>query len=90
MPKWFEKVLKYNPGEKSLRAPFAIYLDLQCLLKKKNLVKTIKSKKSYTEKKAKHEPSGWAMLTKYSFDKKENKLTEVTEEKIVLKNCAKS
>ena len=58
--------------------------------KKENLVKTIKSKKSYTEKKAKHEPSGWAMLTKYSFDKKENKLTEVTEEKIVLKNCAKS
>ena len=90
MPKWFEKVLKYNPGEKSLRAPFAIYLDLECLLKKKNLVKTIKSKKSYTEKKAKHEPLRWAMLTKYSFDKKENKLAEVTEEKIVLKNCAKS
>ena len=34
MPKWFEKILKYNPGEKSLRAPFAIYLDLECLLKK--------------------------------------------------------
>ena len=35
MPKWFEKILKYNPGEKSLRAPFAIYLDLKCLLKKR-------------------------------------------------------
>ena len=34
MAKWFEKILKYNPGEKSLRAPFAIYLDLECLLKK--------------------------------------------------------
>ena len=34
MPKWFEKILKYNPGEKSLRAPFAIYRDLECLLKK--------------------------------------------------------
>ena len=41
MPKWVEKILKYNPGEKSLKAPFAIYLDLECLLKKSNLVKII-------------------------------------------------
>ena len=27
MPKWVEKILKYNPGEKSLKAPFA-YLNL--------------------------------------------------------------
>ena len=33
MPKCFEKILKYNPGEKSLKAPFAIYLDFECLLK---------------------------------------------------------
>ena len=33
MPKWVEKTLKYNPGEKSLKAPFVIYLDLECLLK---------------------------------------------------------
>ena len=32
--KWVEKILKYNPGEKSLKSPFAIYLDLECLLKK--------------------------------------------------------
>ena len=31
--------------------------------------------KSYTVKKAKHEPSGWAMFTRCSFDKKENKLS---------------
>ena len=41
MPKWFEKILKYNHGEKSLKAPFAIYPDLECLLNKSNLVKTI-------------------------------------------------
>ena len=29
MPKWFEKILKYNPGEKSIKAPFAIYIDLE-------------------------------------------------------------
>ena len=39
MPKRFEKILKYNHGEKSLKAPFAIYPDLECLLKKSNLVK---------------------------------------------------
>ena len=34
MPKQAEKILKYIHGEKSLKAPFAIYLDLECLLKK--------------------------------------------------------
>ena len=33
-------ILKHNPGEKSLKAPFTIYLDLECILKKYNLVKT--------------------------------------------------
>ena len=63
MPKCFEKILKYNPGEKSLKAPFAIYLDLECLLKKEQSCQS-NPEKSYTEKKAKHEPFGWAMLTK--------------------------
>ena len=66
---------------------FAIYLDLECLLKKEQSCQN-NSEKSYTEEKAKHEPSAWAMYTKCSFDEKENKL--VTEEKIVLKNCVKS
>ena len=35
MPKWVEKILKYNPQEKSLKVPFAIYLDLECLFKNK-------------------------------------------------------
>ena len=34
MPKQAEKILKYIHGEKSLKAPFIIYLDLECLLKK--------------------------------------------------------
>ena len=70
MPKWVEKILKYNPGEKSLKAPFAIYLDLECLLKKEQSHQNNNLEESYTEKKAKHEPSGWTMLTKYSFDEK--------------------
>ena len=35
MSNWVEKILKYNPGEKSLKAPFAIHLDLERLLKNK-------------------------------------------------------
>ena len=34
MRKCVEKILKYNPGEKSSKVPFAIYLHLECLLKK--------------------------------------------------------
>ena len=41
MPKQAEKILKYIHGEESLKASFAIYLDLECLLKKNNLVKII-------------------------------------------------
>ena len=34
MPNKFEKILKYNPGEKPLKVPFVIYVDLECSLKK--------------------------------------------------------
>ena len=53
MPKWVEKILKCNPGEKSLKAPFAIYLDLECLLKKEQYRENNSLEKSYTVKKNK-------------------------------------
>ena len=94
MPKWVEKILKYNPGEKSLKVPFAIYLDLECLIKKEQSSQNNNNnnnnnyndnnnnndsnndnlENSYTVKKAKHEPSGWAIFIKCSFDEKENAL----------------
>ena len=40
MPEEHEKI-KYLPGEKSLKAPFIICADLECLLKKHNIVKII-------------------------------------------------
>ena len=53
MPKWIEIILKYSPGEKSLKAPFAIYLNLECLLKKEQLRENNNNlEESYTEKKA--------------------------------------
>ena len=88
MPKWFEKILKYNPGEKWLKAPFAIYLDLECLLKKEQSYEN-NSKKSYTEKKAEHKPSGWTMYKKCSFDKAENKLDYYRAGDCIEKLCKK-
>lgn len=34
MPKENNNVLKYNYREKSMKAPFVIYADLECLFKK--------------------------------------------------------
>ena len=73
MPKQTEKILKQIHGEKSLKAPFTICLNLECLLKKEQSCQN-NPEKSYTEKKAIHEPSGWAMFTSCSFDENENKL----------------
>ena len=44
------KILKYIPGEKSLKVPFIIYADLECLLQKINTCQN-NPDKSYTEKK---------------------------------------
>ena len=67
------KILKYSYGEKSLKVPFMIYVDLECLLEKMHSCQN-NLEKSYTEKKAKHTPSGYSLLTKSSFDATENKL----------------
>ena len=86
MPKWVEKILKQNPGEKSLKEPFTIYLDLECLLKKEQSREIYNNNKNNSNnnsnsnnniiisKKAKHEPSVWAMFITCSFDENENKL----------------
>ena len=89
MPKWVETILKYNPAEKSLNAPFAIYLDLECLLKKKQFRENNNREKSYIEEKAKHQPSGWAMFKKFSFDEKENKLDYCRRKDCTEKLCKK-
>ena len=88
MPKWVEKILKYNPGEKSLKASFAIYLDLECLLKKEQSCQN-NPKKSYTKKKLDMSLLvGQCLLDVHLIKKKINLIN--TEEKIVLKNYVKS
>ena len=34
MPDLLNKIIKHNPGKKSLKKPFAIYIHLECILKK--------------------------------------------------------
>ena len=64
-------ILEYISGEKSLKVPFIIYADLECLLKKINTCSN-NPDKSYTEKKAVHKPSGYSLVTCRSFDKLKN------------------
>ena len=71
MPDEDNKILKYIPGEKSLKVPFTIYADLECLLRKINTCQN-NPEKSYTEKKAKNKPSGYSLVTCCSFDKSKN------------------
>ena len=71
MPKELEKI-KYSPGDKPLKAPFIIYADLECLLKKVRSRQN-NPENSYTEKKVKHKPSGYAWCSIYSFDETKNR-----------------
>ena len=87
MPDWVNKFIKHNKGEKSLKKPFAIYLDLECIFKKLLSIQN-NPEKSYTQKKARHEPSGWSMFIKCLFDDKENQLNYYRG-KVVLKNNVK-
>ena len=88
MPEWVKKILKHNPGEKSLKASFAIYLDLECTLKKLQPIQN-NPEKSYTEKKARHEPSGWSMFIRCSFDEKKKKLNYYRGKDYIEKICKK-
>ena len=55
MPNEDNKTLKYSHGEKSLKAPFIIYVDLECLLEKMHSCQN-NPEKSYTEKKLSTRP----------------------------------
>ena len=71
MPEEHEKI-KYLPGEKSLKALFIIFADLECSLEKTQYCQN-NSKNSYAEKKAMHKPSVYACCSICSFDNTKNK-----------------
>ena len=72
MPTKLNKTLKYNHGKKSLKTPFVIYVDLECLLSKQQSYQN-NPNESYTERKAIHEPCGYSLDLVCSFDSKEDK-----------------
>ena len=71
MPDDDNKTLKYVPGKKSIKVPFIICADLECLLQKIEPCQN-NPEKSYAEKKVMHKPSGYSLITCCSFDKSEN------------------
>ena len=74
MPNEDSKILKYNQGEKSLKAPAIIYADLECLLKKSIHVKIIMKNFTQREKLSICLLVGYSLFTSCSFDATENKL----------------
>ena len=69
MPEEDKNILKYTPGEKSLKVPFTIYADLKYLLKKEQSCQNNR-KNSYTERKARHKRSGYSWSSVCLFDKR--------------------
>ena len=67
MPNDNNKILKYNQGENPMKAPFVIYADLECLLKKTHSCQN-NPEKSSTEKRTMHISSGYLLFTNCSFD----------------------
>ena len=72
MPEKDNKILKYNHGEKSMKVPFTIYVDLESLLEKMNTCHNNPEKSSIT-KINKHPPSGYSLFAHCSFDTAKNK-----------------
>ena len=73
MPNEDNKILKYNHGQKPLKASFMIYADLELLLEKMHSCQN-NPEKSDTETKIKHTPFGYSLFTNFWFDLTKNKL----------------
>ena len=73
MPIKDNNIIKYNHGEKSVKLPFVIYSNLECLLEKISTCEN-NSNESSTTKINKHTPSDYSIFTSCSFDELKNKL----------------
>ena len=73
MPTKNNNIIKYNQGEKSIKLPFVVYADLECLLEKMSTCQNNPNESSTTEIN-KHTPSGYSIFTHCSFDQSKNKL----------------
>ena len=72
MPNSDNNTLKYNHGEKSLKVPWVIYADFECLsIKQQSYLNNPND--SYTERKDIHETCGYSLDLVSSFDSNQNK-----------------
>ena len=86
MPDKDNNILKYNPGETCMKAPFVIYADFECLLENISSCNN-DPEKSSTTKINKHTPSGYLLFTHYSFDNTKNMLSYYKGEDCMEKLC---
>ena len=86
MPTKDNNVIKYNQGEKSIKLPFIVYTDLECLLEKMNTCYNNPEESSAT-KINKHTSSGYSIFTHCSFDKSKSKLNYYRGEDCMTKFC---
>ena len=86
MPTKDNNIIKYNRGEKSIKMPFTIYANLECLLEKIDTCENDPNK-SYTTKINKHIPSGYSIFTHCSFDESKNRLNYYRGDDCMEKFC---
>ena len=86
MPTKDNNTIKYNQGEKSIKLPFVVYADLECLLEKISTCQNDPNESSTTEIN-KHTPSGYLLFTHCSFDKSNNKLNHYRGKDCMKKFC---
>ena len=86
MPIKVNNTIKYNHGEKSIKIPFTIYADLECLLEKLSTCQNDPNKSS-TTKINKHTPSGYSIFTNCSFDESKNKISYYRGDDCMKKFC---
>ena len=86
MPTKDNNIIKYNHGEKSMKLPFLIYADLECLLEKMTTCQNNPNKSSTTEIN-KHTPSGYSIFTSCSFDESKNKINYYRGDDCMKKFC---
>ena len=86
MPTKDNNSIKYDLGEKSIKLPFVVYADLECLLEKMSTCYNNPEKSSRT-KINKHTPSSYSIFTHCSFDESKNKFDYYRGEDCMKKFC---
>ena len=86
MPTKDNNIIKYKQGEKSIKMPFTIYADLECLLEKMSTCQNNPNESSTIEIN-KHTPSGYSIFTHCSFDQTKNKLNHYRGKDCIKKFC---